>query len=288
MHQVFATTDFVEKEQDRITLLDATVFMEETSEGLRVTGGRSAYEQAHIPGAVFADLLRDFSDTASPYPFTALGHTAFAEAAAAAGVSDDSTIVIYDRGPDVAGTSEASDWASRLWWQFRLAGHENVYVLAGGMPKWEEEGRPLESGAVTPAPGSFAGRPAPGWYASTADVEQALHDPGILLMNCLSPADHRGETSTYPRPGSIPGSQNIFFHDLCPAHGPPQEAALRETFAAAGLPDPDKKVIAYCGGGIAATWNAMLLHAIGQPEVSVYDGSITEWASDDNRPMESG
>ena len=49
-----------------------------------------------------------------------------------------------------------------------------------------------------------------------------------------------------------------------------------------------QRVICYCGGGIAATMDAMALHLIGHPDVAVYDGSLAEWVLDPALPMETG
>lgn len=109
-----------------------------------------------------------------------------------------------------------------------------------------------------------------------------MNDDNIVLINSLSEADFRGETTTYPRPGHIPGSKNAFFG----SHSDPEtrllysDDVLRATFEKLGTLDPNKKVITYCGGGIVATWNALLLNKLGQENVAVYDGSMNEWASD--------
>src|SRR5690606_2590533 len=95
---------------------------------------------------------------------------------------------------------------------------------------------------------------------------------------------------TYPRPGHIPGSKHAFFG----SHSNPEtrlmndDATLRATFEKLGALDPSKKVITYCGGGIAATWNALLLNKLGQENVAVYDGSLNEWAADESCPLVMG
>ncbi|PRO65634.1 sulfurtransferase [Alkalicoccus urumqiensis] len=288
MTHPLVTTDWLFEHLDdkKVRILDATVFMEETGDGLKVTPGADAYKEAHLPNAFFADLLQDFSDPDALHPLTALPHDAFVEQARALGIDDGTTVVIYDRGPVVGASYTASDWASRLWWQFRLSGHDDVYVLGGGLPKWEKEGKPLTNEIPLTTAGTFTGTYRPELYAKESDVKQAVTDSSIVLMNCLSGADFRGETNNYPRKGHIPGSVNVFFGDLATDTGAlPGQEALEQQLTESGALEPDKKVITYCGGGVAATWNALVLHALGRENVAVYDGSINEWSADKENPM---
>ncbi|MER2000687.1 MAG: rhodanese-like domain-containing protein, partial [Lysinibacillus sp.] len=105
--------------------------------------------------------------------------------------------------------------------------------------------------------------------------------------NSLSPADFNGETETYPRKGHIPTSKNVFFgsHSDQETRLLLSDEQLRETFGSIGALDTDKTVITYCGGGIAATWNALLLNKLGQENVAIYDGSMNEWAADETCPL---
>jgi len=121
------------------------------------------------------------------------------------------------------------------------------------------------------------------------DVLKAIDDENVVIINSLNEATHNGEVNTYGRPGHIPGSVNVFFG----LHSDPKtkelydDETLRETFEKVGALDPNKKVITYCGGGIAATWNALILNKLGQNNVAVYDGSMTEWANDPSLPLET-
>ena len=124
--------------------------------------------------------------------------------------------------------------------------------------------------------------------ASETIIEAAMREveEEVGIKN-LSPADFNGETNTYPRKGHIPTSENVFFG----SHSDPatrlllDDEILRATFEKLGALDPSKKVITYCGGGIAATWNALLLNKLGQENVAIYDGSMNEWAADATCPL---
>ena len=100
---------------------------------------------------------------------------------------------------------------------------------------------------------------------------------------------HRGDNPRYGRPGRVPGSANVPAASLVdaatPAFKPP--GAVAAAFAAAGA-DPSKRVLLYCGGGIAATLDAFLLHQLGHRDLAVYDASMSEWAKDEALPIERG
>ncbi|MGG3449262.1 sulfurtransferase [Domibacillus aminovorans] len=66
------------------------------------------------------------------------------------------------------------------------------------------------------------------------------------------------------------------------------EASLKQKVESTGVLDPNKKVVTYCGSGIAATWNALVLNKLGKKDVTIYDGSMTEWATDPSLPLETG
>ena len=71
----------------------------------------------------------------------------FARDVGALGISNGDTVVLYDAGGWVA--------APRAWWMFLSFGHSKVRVLDGGLKKWRAEGRPVETGEVTPKPATF-------------------------------------------------------------------------------------------------------------------------------------
>lgn len=271
----------------KLRLLDATTFLKLKEGGAELISGRDVYLQSHIPGAVFADLIHTFSDTSAPFPVTAASHDAFSQAIGQLGVGAYHDVIIYDQGFPDGSPISASIWASRLWWQLRLAGFDQVGVLAGGLAKWQAESRPTESGERSYPPAHFVGTRRPELLAQKSDVIAALSDDQTLLIDSLSPDDHHGKTNSYARNGHIPGSVNVFFGKLADptTHLLPDPETLRKQLRASGALDPDKRVITYCGGGIAATWVALALAHAGRDDVAVYDGSRNEWTSDPALPV---
>ena len=182
-------------------------------------------------------------------PFTIAPREQFLKAVAPLGITKDTTVVIYDRGPLVNVDVLASDWSARLRWQLKYEGFDNVAVLDGGFRKWKLDGRVTESGENQVMPTTFEFERRPELIVTKEDVKAAMNDENVILINSLSEADFRGETTTYPRPGHIPGSKNAFFG----SHSNPEtrllfkDDVLRATFEKLGALDPTKKVITYCG-----------------------------------------
>src|SRR4051794_11577541 len=120
-------------------------------------------------------------------------------------------------------------------------------------------------------------------------VKAAIGDDGICTLNALLSAQHTGTGgNSYGRPGRIAGSVNVPAASLVDPETntflPPKE--LRRRLGVVGA--LDRPVIAYCGGGIAASADAMILTMLGRQDVRVYDASLSEWAKVGSLPMETG
>jgi thiosulfate/3-mercaptopyruvate sulfurtransferase len=248
----------------------------------QVVPGRADFEKSHIPGAQFVDVQGDVSDSAHRFRFMLPSAEAFAAAMSRFGVGDGTQVVLY---------STANPWwATRVWWLLRVFGFDHAAVLDGGWQKWRRDGRPVETGPAKPRPaGNFVAREPRPLMVGREAVLQAVGDGAVCTLNALSPEQHAGTGgSSYGRPGRIKGSVNLpAAHLIDPATNEFLPAAeLRRRFAAVSA--FDKEVIAYCGGGIAASADAFALVMLGHPNVRLYDASMSEWAIDPSLPMETG
>jgi thiosulfate/3-mercaptopyruvate sulfurtransferase len=263
----------------RLRLYDVTTHLRPVTPGpWRVESGRADYLAAHIPGAGFIDLQADLSDAASPLRFTQPGPSRLAAAFAAAGIGDDDEVVLY--------SSSHPMWATRVWWLLRSIGVA-ARVLDGGLPLWRAEGRPVAQGAEAypPAP-VLTPRPQPARWADKQDVLLAIGQQRVCTLNALSADLHAGTAPiSYGRPGHVLGSVNVPYGALLDGQGRLRPAdELRAAFDAVGALAA-RQVICYCGGGIAATLDALALTLAGHANVAVYDGSLQEWAADPALPM---
>src|SRR5579864_5588675 len=248
-----------------------------------VKSGREDFEKGHIPDAQFLDLQADLSDNGKlPLRFMLPTAAGFAASMRRFGISDDSKVVTY--------STANPQWATRVWWVMHCFGFDSCAVLNGGFQKWSREGRAVETSAVKARPAaSFTERPAKPLMADKNDVLKAIGDGAVCTINALQAPQHAGTGgNTYGRPGRIAGSVNVPTAGLVdPATNtflPPDR--LRKKFDAVHA--FDKKVITYCGGGIAASATAHALVMLGHPDVRLYDASMSEWAIDDILPMETG
>lgn len=270
--------------QPALRIFDCTTFLHpEPSGRMRVETGRAAYvEQGHIPGAALIELQQDLSDSSSPLRFTMPGPDALAGMAGAKGIGDDSEVVLYCNG--------SQWWATRVWWMLHAIGFDRARVLDGGFRKWLAEGRPVERETNTYEPRTLTARPRDGVMVGKDEVLAALEDGNTVVVNCLSVEQHRGTGGAhYGRPGRIAGSISLPAAALFEADGTFRDAGtLRRMFADRGI-EAGRRVIAYCGGGIAATGDAFALTALlGHDDVAVYDASLQEWAVDPSLPMSVG
>jgi thiosulfate/3-mercaptopyruvate sulfurtransferase len=237
---------------------------------------------AHVPGAVFFDIDA-VADTGSPLPHMLPTADEFARAVGALGIGTGDRVVVYDTGGVMS--------AARVWWTFRVFGHDNVAVLDGGFRKWTREGRPVEAGAPGPRPRTFHARHRP---ELVRDLER-MRANVTAKAEQVADARPRGRflgTEPEPRPGlrsgHIPGSVHLPPDRLYRPDGtmlPPDE--IRRAAAAAGL-DLGRPIVTTCGSGVAASTVALALHLIGYPDVAVYDGSWTEWGGRDDTPVSTG
>ncbi len=242
---------------------------------------REAYAAAHVPGAVFLDVMADLSDPDDP---TAIPTTDRFEALMSRlGIGNDTTVVIYD---GAGGT-----WVTRLWWALRYHGHDDVSMLDGGFGRWTGEGHPTESGVVTAPAASFQARLRPDLRVTADEVQAAIDDPVTCIVDALPEPFYTGEMPLYPtthRAGHIPGARNV----PAPANLDPASmtmlpaADLARLWEPLGI-DPDQRVITYCGGGVYASFDLFALYLLGHENAALYDASWLQWGADPDRPVET-
>jgi thiosulfate/3-mercaptopyruvate sulfurtransferase len=283
--EAIVTTDWLAQNLSNpaLRVFDCTTYLiYETGTGrpYRVESGRADYDMGHIPGSGFLDLNGELSDTSKPTNFMMPGIDDLARRFADKGIGEGTRVVLYSR--------KSIQWATRVWWMLRAVGFDNAAILDGGFDKWQAEGRPLETKPTTYPPAKLTPKPRPGLFVGKEAVKAAIGDEASCTINALAPDLHSGANDRYGRPGRIPGSVNVpaaaLLTKTLEMQSPDQVA---KTFAGVGA-DKSKRIVIYCGGGIAATLDAFLLHQLGYDEITVYDASMSEWAKDASLPIETG
>jgi thiosulfate/3-mercaptopyruvate sulfurtransferase len=271
------TTEWLAKELGKpdLRVLDGTWHMPQLRRD-----ARAEFAQGHIPGAAFFDIDA-IADPTTTLPHMLPTAEAFAAAVGDLGVGSGDRVVVYDARGVVS--------AARVWWTFRVFGHDSVAVLDGGLRAWKAEGRPLETGAPTPPRREFHARRRPELVRDLDAMRRNLATRAEQVLDARSRGRFAG-TEPEPRPGlrggHIPGSLNLPYETLYRPDGtllPPD--GLRAAIEAAGV-DLGKPITTSCGSGVTASVLALALHLVGVPRAAVYDGSWTEWASQHDTPVE--
>lgn len=268
-----------------LAILDATVDLQAPrfDGDYRARSGYEGWQQAHLPGAVHADLLKGLTDPDAGYSFAMPAADAFAGQLQLLGIGPHSTLVLYD--------SVDGFWAARLWWMLRSVGIQ-AFILDGGLQLWRHAGLPLHSGpaAIESATEAPPVRPDPRAWASQEEVLAISqgHAPGQLLCALSSGVFDGSAVTRYARRGHIPGSLNRPARELYQAdHRYQPAAALRAALGEALLAD-NARLVLYCGGGISAAATAVALTLLGRDNVALYDGSLQQWSANPALPMSTG
>lgn len=269
---LFVSPAWVAENAPRVRILDASWHLP--------AAGRDAaaeFTAAHVPAAQRFDLDL-IADPDAPLARTAPAPDVFAKHMEALGISETDHVVVYD--------SEGLYSAARAWWMFRLYGHAQVSILAGGLPAWRAAGLPLATGAAeVPAPASYSAGYAPELLAHRAEVMTAMENGTARILDARATAAFAG--SEAPRTGHIPTARNLPFPAVVAADGTLKaQADLAAAFADAGVAE-DAPLILSCGSGVTACILAVAAESLGR-DWKVYGGSWADWASDPALPVAKG
>ncbi|MBO9600298.1 MAG: sulfurtransferase, partial [Cohnella sp.] len=243
--------------------------------------GRKAYEEEHIPGAVYMDLEKDLSAPVEEHG----GRHPLPDAAELAGlfskfgISNESRVVAYD--------DQGGAMASRLWWLLNYLGHTNVFVLDGGFSAWKNAGCPVTAEQKVIIPSSFVATVQHNMLVEVDEVRESLGTGRFVLIDSREAPRYRGEVEPIdPVAGHIPGARNFFWAEGRRADGMWKDAdEQRERFA--GL-SPDDEIVVYCGSGVTACPNVLALQEAGFSKVKLYAGSWSDWISYEGNPVAVG
>lgn len=251
-------------------------------------GGRGAYLTAHIPGAVHSDYVEDgWRATTGMATGLLPAPDALAALLGGIGLTPEHTAVVIS-----AGTS-AGDFAAaaRVYWTLRMAGHARITILDGGMAAWTADparpvvGGPSKRPEAAPYPVAIASGPR----AEIGRVVRALATDDAVLLDTRAVAFFEGRSQSPQArvPGRLPGAFLLDHTTLWDAasHKLKDKTALEALVASV----PKAPVVTYCNTGHqAATPWFVLSEILGWPDVSLYDGSMSEWTEEPSRPVATG
>lgn len=243
--------------------------------------GYQAYQDSHIPGAIYCHLEKDLSgpvlEHGGRHPLPNLD--SFKLFLENAGISNDTVVVAYDNGEGA--------FASRLWWLMKYIGHEKVYVLNGGWKEWEAGGLPLETSILaSPNKGNYTIHAQPNLLATYEDINNIVKNKldKTVLIDSRETKRYLGLEEPIDKvAGRIPGSINKFWNEgLENGSFKPldeQKKRFRDI-------NQDDSIVVYCGSGVTAVPNYLILHELGFQNLRLYIGSYSDWISYDKNHIE--
>jgi len=273
--QPLVSVEWLAKNMDaeNLVILDATM--------PKVTWEKNTFEDEdiQIPNARYLDIKNVFSDISAEFPNTMLSAEKFQEQASLLSINKDSAIVVYD--------TIGIYTSPRVWWMFKAMGHNNVAVLDGGLPEWINKGFPTEDvKSHIRARGNFTVNYDEKFFSNYKKVLNSLDDNTTLILDARSYDRFMGlvdEPREGLRVGHIPNSKNLPYTNLLD-NGKFNDGNAQRMLKE--LVQNKNKIIFSCGSGITACILALGAEIAGIDNLSVYDGSWTEWGSLHQLPIQ--
>jgi len=263
---------------------------------VRSGGGvsKEVYQAAHMPGAIFTDYAKDGwrakingVDGMLPPP------DKVAKLIGSLGIGNDTHVILVPLGRAALDMGAAT----RIYWTFKVMGHDNVSILDGGYQAWTKDidpktGKPvnpLSSGGVELPPTTFVAHFRKDMVVDRNDVKKAM-EAGVTLIDNRPNDFYLGLTMSpaAKRAGTIPGAKNLQESWLTKNNGGSfrSKAQLASLYKQAGVPVEGEQ-IAFCNTGHWASLGWFVSSEIlGNKNVKMYDGSMAEWSQDPALPME--
>lgn len=231
-----------------------------------------------IPNARIFDLKNVFLDKTSSYPNTFPKPKIFEGECRKLGINSDSKIVVFDNSGIFS--------SPRVWWLFKVMGHQQIAVLNGGLPDWIEKGFQTEREHLkTFETGDFKVHYDETLVVDFKQISENIIKKKFTIVDARSESRFNGtgkEPREYLKSGSIENSINIPYQEVI-KHGKfKSEKELNELFSKQY--NNQKELVFSCGSGMTACI-VLLASKIcyrNKLKAKVYDGSWTEWAERNN------
>ena len=241
--------------------------------------GKEAYKKNHLKNAIFLEMDKDLSGPpqahggARPLPDI----SKFASKLMLSGISNHTTVIAYD---------DQIDASARLWWLLKYIGHERIFLLDGGFKGWIAENFPV-SCAKPPKrnTGKISIQLNSEMYCDIEYVKTLKDLPNVALIDGREYERFTGKVEKlYKKAGHIPGAICQHYKKNFDKGFLKEKKKLSEMWS---LSNRYKEIILYCGSGIAASVNYLVLDELGY-SAKLYMGSFSDWISYHQNPVEKG
>ena len=248
-------------------------------------GGAQAYAAAHIPGSIHSDYDKaGWRVTRNNVPFMVPTTAELEKLIGDLGIDEDSHVIVVPAGVNVLDFGSAA----RTYWTLKYAGVKNLSILDGGIAAWRQAGLPTESGTRTPSPKIFTAAVDKSILAEAGNVESIERKGGATLIDARPASFFLGKEKAPASQayGHIPGALSVDsarFYD-------PTTNRLKSKAELIAIVNtvPEGAAVSYCNTGHWASTDWFVLHELlGRKETRLYAGSMVDWTSNANRPIES-
>lgn len=246
-----------------------------------VSGQADNPADGFLPGAIKINLDGEGSDHDSGLPHTLPSTERLSGLFGELGISINKPVLIYD--------NSGLFCAPRVWWMLKAMGHDEAFILNGGLPAWKAANRKVVSELTTPTKCQFDGQPVDHWFCGTSMVLSALSDPDVTIWDARSRPRFNGkapEPRAGLRSGHMPGAINVPFTELLDNGISLQSKETLQAYFAKHNIDLTKPVICSCGSGVTACVIGLAALEAGAHTITVYDGSWSKWGGDESLPVE--
>ncbi len=277
MNEIVSTNWLFKNKGDKnLVIFDCSWYMPNSKKNAQLD-----FNKKHIENSYFFDIEK-ISDKKNKLPHMLPSLEKFTKEVRNFNIQKKTKIIVYSK-EDIIG-------ASRAWWMFKFFGFKNIYVLNGGLKKWQKENKPTNSKKTIFLNSSFQFKIDYEWlYEKKEMIKKSIQNKNFLIIDVRSSNRFKGlesEPRKNLRSGHIPGSKNIFWVKLTSQN---KTLISREKIKEqiSNIKPLNKKIISTCGSGMTAcVLSLSLMHALGIKS-PVYDGSWTEWGSDKKLKIEN-